>query len=98
MELKKCSKCKKNITKKSAELECSRCEKVVHAESACVKLSTKQLNTLRNSPGIEWSCEDCLKNLPHRSSFMIPEASVRGDHPMIRAVKLRKHLKKNYVP
>lgn len=73
MVLKKCSKCRKNITKKAPGLECSRCDKIVHADAICSKLSNKQLNTLRNSPGIEWSCEDCLKNISRRSSFMIPE-------------------------
>lgn len=73
MVIKKCVKCKKSITKKVPGLECSRCNKVVHADPACSKLSNKQLNTLRNSPGIEWSCEECLKNVSRRSSFMIPE-------------------------
>lgn len=73
MVLKKCDKCKKNITKKVPGLECSRCNKVVHADSACSKLSNKQLNTIRNSSGIEWSCEECLKNVSRRSSFMIPD-------------------------
>lgn len=73
MVLKKCAKCKKNVTKKMPGLECSRCDKVVHADPVCSKLSNKQLNTLRNSPGIEWSCEECLKNLSRRSSYIIPE-------------------------
>lgn len=73
MAPKKCFKCKKSITKKLPGLECSRCEKIVHADPVCSKLSNKQLNTLRNSPGIEWSCEDCMKNLSRRSSFLIPD-------------------------
>lgn len=73
MVLKKCSKCKKNITKKAPGLEYSRCDKIVHTDTTCSKLSNKQLNTLRNSPGIEWTCEDCLKNISRRSSFLIPE-------------------------
>jgi hypothetical protein len=72
MVLKKCSKCKKNITKKAPGLECSRCDTIVHADTTCSKLSNKQLNTLRNSPGIEWSCEECLKNVSRRSSFFTP--------------------------
>lgn len=71
MVFKKCAKCKKNITKKSSSLECSRCDKVVHAEPNCAKLSNKQLNTVRNSPGVEWSCEECLKNVSRRASFLI---------------------------
>lgn len=73
MVLKKCVKCKKNITKKAPGIECSRCDKIVHADPTCSKLSNKQLNTLRNSSGIEWSCEDCLKNISRRSSFVIPD-------------------------
>lgn len=73
MAFKKCTKCKKNITKKLPGLECSRCDKIVHADPTCSKLSNKQLNTLRNSTGIEWSCEDCMKNLSRRSSFLIPD-------------------------
>lgn len=72
MVLKKCFKCKKSITKKAPGLECSRCDTTVHAFTTCTKLSNKQLNTLRNSPGIEWSCEECLKNVSRRSSFLIP--------------------------
>lgn len=54
-------------------LECSRCDKIVHADVTCVKLSNKQLNTLRNSTGMEWSCEDCLKNISRRSSYLVPD-------------------------
>ncbi|CAK1550358.1 unnamed protein product [Leptosia nina] len=73
MVAKKCVKCKKNITKKVPGLECSRCEVIIHADPACSKLSNKQLNTLKNVPGIEWSCDECLKNISRRSSFVIPE-------------------------
>ncbi|CAB3258336.1 unnamed protein product [Arctia plantaginis] len=73
MVVKKCFKCNKNITKRVPGLECSRCEVCVHADPACSKLSNKQLKTLKNSPGIEWSCEDCLSNISRRSSFIIPE-------------------------
>lgn len=73
MVQKKCIKCNKNITRKLPGLECSRCDKIVHADPTCAKLSNKQINTLRNSPGIEWSCEDCLKNMSRRSSYIIPD-------------------------
>lgn len=36
--------------------------------------------TLRNASGIEWSCEDCLKNMSRRSSFMIPEDEGEEDY------------------
>lgn len=70
---KKCVKCNKNITKKAPGLECSRCNIIVHAEPVCAKLSSKQLNTLRNSTSIEWSCEECMRNSMRRSSFVIPD-------------------------
>ncbi|CAH2087380.1 unnamed protein product [Euphydryas editha] len=73
MVLKKCANCKKNVTKKMPGLECSRCERIVHADPACAKLSNKQLNTLRNSTGIEWSCEECQKNTSRRTSYIIPD-------------------------
>lgn len=73
MVLKKCVKCNKNITKKVPGLECSRCDKTVHADPVCSKLSNKQLNTIRNSTGIEWSCDECVRNISRRSSFIIPE-------------------------
>ncbi|KAL0860682.1 hypothetical protein ABMA27_010026 [Loxostege sticticalis] len=75
MASKKCVKCNKNITKTKPDLVCSRCDKSIHADPACVKLSNKQINTLKNSPGIEWSCENCLQNLSRRSSFLIPDDS-----------------------
>ncbi|KAM3958009.1 uncharacterized protein ACR2FA_005327 [Aphomia sociella] len=73
MVIKKCVICNKNVTKKVPGLECSRCAKIVHADPACSKLSNKQINTLRNSSGIEWSCGDCQKNISRRSSFLIPD-------------------------
>ncbi|CAF4751058.1 unnamed protein product [Pieris macdunnoughi] len=36
----------------------------------CAKLSNKQLNTLRNSSSIEWSCNECQKKVSRRSSFI----------------------------
>lgn len=54
-------------------LECSRCEKIVHATPLCSKLSNKQLITIRNANGVEWSCEDCMGHTSRRSSFFVPE-------------------------
>ncbi|CAB3253844.1 unnamed protein product [Arctia plantaginis] len=75
MVLKKCANCNKNITQKSPGLECSRCNKCVHATATCAKLSNKQLAALRNSDGLEWSCEECLRNMTKRSSFFLPDDS-----------------------
>lgn len=74
-------KCNKNITKKIPGLECSRCDKVVHADPNCSKLSNKQLNTIRNSPGIEWSCDDCKRNITRRSTFFIPDDDEDDEDP-----------------
>lgn len=72
--MSKCFTCKKNITKKSPGLECSRCDKVVHAKIECAKISAKQLTALRSiNNGLEWSCEDCLRSSPKRSSFFVPD-------------------------
>ncbi|CAH4035713.1 unnamed protein product [Pieris brassicae] len=60
----------KNIPKKSPGIDCSRCNRIVHADPICEKLSNKQLNTLRNSSSIEWSCDECQKS--RRSSFITP--------------------------
>lgn len=73
MVFKKCVKCKKNITKKNPAVECSRCSKILHADNVCSKLTNKQITAIRSSPGIEWCCDDCLKNTSRRSSFLIPE-------------------------
>lgn len=98
---KKCEKCKKNVTKKLPGLECSRCSKIIHADPECSKLSNKQLNTLRNSPAIEWSCGDCLKNISRRSSFIIPdddddndesESGSNANTQIINAKKLAKDI------
>lgn len=71
MSISTCFTYTKNITKKGPGIACSRCEKRIHINNLCVKLSNKQLETLRNNPGLEWSCDDCLCNASHRSSILI---------------------------
>ncbi|KAH9639480.1 hypothetical protein HF086_003613 [Spodoptera exigua] len=73
MVLKKYVNCNRNITKKNPGLECSRCEKTVHATNTCAKLSVKQLAALQASDGLEWCCNDCFKNISRRSSFFRPD-------------------------
>ncbi|CAH2089436.1 unnamed protein product [Euphydryas editha] len=75
----KCNSCAKNVTKKSPGLVCSRCEKSVHATPLCSKLTNKQLTTLRNATGLEWSCEECLANTSRRSSYMMPQVEDSDD-------------------
>lgn len=95
MVIKKCHKCKKNITKKAPGIECSRCEVIVHADPSCAKLSNKQLNTLRNSSSIEWSCEDCQKNVSRRSSIITPDEDEDEDdsesvEQAVRSISVKK--------
>ncbi|CAG5024312.1 unnamed protein product [Parnassius apollo] len=71
--MSKCDNCDKSITKKSPRLECNKCGKIVHANQSCTGLSSKQLSALRNAENLEWTCEDCRKESPHRKSFIIPE-------------------------
>lgn len=105
MPLKKCSTCKKNITKKAPGLECSRCNRTVHAEPTCSKLTNKQLNTLRNATSIEWSCEECTQNISRRSSFIIPEEDaddesdsghIIGSQPTLDTRKLVQDLNREF--
>ncbi|KOB64649.1 Membrane fusion protein, partial [Operophtera brumata] len=63
----------KNISKRSPGLECNKCAKIVHANQLCSSLSSKQLSALRNADNLEWTCEECRRELPRRSSFVIPE-------------------------
>lgn len=67
MVIPRCATCKKNITRKASGIVCSRCDKNVHATHECAKLSNKQLATLRNTPGLEWSCAECINNASRRS-------------------------------
>lgn len=81
MVLQKCNTCKKNITKKSPGLECSRCSVVVHASPDCAKISNKQISSLRAAPNLEWCCEVCLSS-SRRSSFFVPgDDSDNEDEP-----------------
>lgn len=68
----KCDKCAKNITKTNPGLECNRCEKMVHLNSSCSGLSTKQRAALKAADNLEWACPDCLENSPRRNSVYIP--------------------------
>ncbi|CAG4966784.1 unnamed protein product [Colias eurytheme] len=70
--MSKCDNCNKGLTKRTPGLECSKCGKVVHATQSCTGLSSKQLSALR-AGSLEWTCDDCQINSPHKkSSFIIP--------------------------
>ncbi|KAI5644311.1 hypothetical protein NE865_03680 [Phthorimaea operculella] len=68
--LPKCDICAKSITNKSPGLECSKCEKIVHATTACSGLTTKQIAALRNSESLEWTCDECQKSTSRRRSYI----------------------------
>lgn len=65
----KCHNCNKLLNKKSPILECSRCQKVVHATTLCSGLSGKQLAALKAAENLDWTCNDCNMNSTRRSSF-----------------------------
>ncbi|CAG4930825.1 unnamed protein product [Parnassius apollo] len=71
--MSKCDNCGKSITKTSPRFECNNCGKIVHANQLCTGLSSKQLSALHNAENLEWICEDCRKESPHRKSFIVPE-------------------------
>lgn len=67
----KCAGCNKILNKKSPILECSRCQKVVHAVTQCTGLSAKQLNALKAAENLEWACSDCNLNSSRRKSYTV---------------------------
>ncbi|CAK1577889.1 unnamed protein product [Parnassius mnemosyne] len=71
--MNKCDCCEKLITKRRPGLECSKCEKIVHASQACTNLSTKQIAALRNADSLEWTCKECQRYTSIRRSYIIPE-------------------------
>lgn len=68
----KCDKCGKNFTKNNHGLECNRCNKLVHLNSNCSGLTTKQMTALKAAENLEWTCPDCLDHSPRRSNIYIP--------------------------
>lgn len=54
-------------------MECSRCQKVVHATNVCSGLSGKQLAALKATENLEWNCSDCNLNCSRRKSAVTIE-------------------------
>lgn len=77
--MNKCDKCNKNVTKRSPGLICSRCEKLVHANTLCTGLSNKQLTALRAADNLEWTCIECHRESPRRRSYVVPEEEGEED-------------------
>lgn len=67
----KCDKCEKTITKKCPGVECRSCEKIVHLNTDCSGLSTKQKVALRSS-NLQWLCQECEETMPKNTSIVIP--------------------------
>lgn len=59
-------------------VECNRCEKIVHLNNQCTNLTNKQLNALRASESLEWTCQECQNNSKRRS-LIIPNDSEGED-------------------
>lgn len=72
--MSKCDICKKNITKTTPGLECSKCERIVHLNPKCTGLTNKQIVALKAASSLEWTCHECQQESPRRnSSIIIPE-------------------------
>lgn len=71
--MSKCDKCNKNIIKKCARLECSRCEKTVHCTTLCSGLFNKQITVLRAAENLDWTCLECYQISPRRRSLILPD-------------------------
>ncbi|KAJ8723103.1 hypothetical protein PYW08_003015 [Mythimna loreyi] len=100
----KCDICNKGITNRSPGLECRSCAKTVHASKTCSGLTAKQLSALRNADSLDWKCEECTQNSPHRkSSFFVPDEEDEEEEGASRFLKditteLKKVLKKELQP
>ncbi|CAK1580085.1 unnamed protein product [Parnassius mnemosyne] len=71
--MSKCEKCNKNITKTRPGVECHRCEKMVHLNTECSGLTTKQRNALRANENLDWSYSECKNTSCRRTSIVIPD-------------------------
>lgn len=72
----KCAKCVKLITKKSPGLQCSKCNKWIHA--SCASITPDQLSVLHVTESVDWKCKSCTGGgKPKRLSCIIPD--IDGD-------------------
>lgn len=69
----KCDKCNKAITRNKQGLECSRCEKIVHLNTACSELTNKQMAAVRAAENLEWTCRECHEISPKRHTIVVPD-------------------------
>lgn len=86
--MRRCDNCEKLITKKTPGVACSTCEKLVHLNTVCSGLSTKQREAIHSS-NLQWMCQECEKTVPKRTSVIIPneeeeEAEEIADSPTLQ--------------
>lgn len=60
----KCAICAKLLTKKSPGLQCSKCNKWLHAP--CASISADQLNVLHATNSVNWKCKTCCRGSKHK--------------------------------
>ncbi|CAH2098390.1 unnamed protein product [Euphydryas editha] len=68
MTLKKCTKCKKNITKKAPELECSRCDNILHADPTYIAKLVRDFTR-----EVKKAVREEMKNLEKSLEFLSPQ-------------------------
>lgn len=69
----KCYKCNRVVNTKSPGIQCSKCNKWIHA--ACASITPEQLNTLYATESVDWKCRVCAGTLkkPKRLSCIMPD-------------------------
>lgn len=68
----KCAKCSKLMNKKNPGLQCTKCDKWLHA--SCVGMTIEQLNTLSKTDSVDWICKSCTdQRKPKRLSCILPD-------------------------
>lgn len=95
--MSKCDVCKKAITKSSPGVECSKCERIVHLNNKCTRLTNKQIVALKVAPSLEWTCQECQLETPRKNtSIIIPEEEDEDDEApvQINAKKLLNNISK----
>ncbi|KAI5640689.1 PHD-finger domain-containing protein [Phthorimaea operculella] len=68
----KCAKCSKQLNNKSPGLQCSKCNKWLHA--ACANVTPDQLAILNSTDSVDWKCKTCAgPTRPKRVSCIIAD-------------------------
>lgn len=69
----KCFKCARIVNTKSPGVQCSKCNKWIHA--TCASITPEQLNALFTTESVDWKCRVCTGTLkkPKRLSCIMPD-------------------------